>query len=184
MIAAMALLTVLSGCKGQNGKKGKENKDMKTLVVYFSATGNTRSVARKIADVTGADLEEIVPARPYSTKDLDWTNKESRSSVEMNDPEARPRIKDRIGGMRKYGTIYVGFPIWWYTAPRIIDTFMESYDLSGKTVVFFATSGGSTVTRAVGEFREKYPDIDWKPGKTLNNATKDEIREWIETISQ
>lgn len=115
----------------------------KKLVAYFSASGVTEKMAKTLAEVTGADLFEIQPAVPYTTADLDWMNKKSRSSVEMNDPTFRPAIAGKLEGMDQYDLVFVGFPIWWYVAPTIINTFLESYDFSGKTIVPFATSGGS-----------------------------------------
>lgn len=115
----------------------------KKLVAYFSAGGVTKRAAEALAQTAGADLYEIAPAIPYQREDLDWMNPKSRSTVEMKDPASRPAIATKVSGMSDYDVIYVGFPIWWYVAPTIINTFLESYDLSGKTVVLFATSGGS-----------------------------------------
>ena len=115
----------------------------KKLVAYFSASGVTAKMAKALAEVTGADLFEIQPVVPYTNADLDWMNKKSRSSVEMSDPASRPEIGNKVPDMDQYDTVFVGFPIWWYVAPTIINTFLESYDFSGKTVAAFATSGGS-----------------------------------------
>ena len=115
----------------------------KILVAYFSASGVTKGVAQRLAKAAGADLFEIRPAVPYTQADLNWTDKKSRSSVEMNDPLSRPEIAEKLPNMADYDTVFVGYPIWWYVAPHIINTFVESYDLSGKTLVAFATSGGS-----------------------------------------
>ena len=115
----------------------------KALVAYFSAEGTTTRVAKKLADAIGADLFEIAPAEPYTRKDLDWNNRSSRSSVEMADRSSRPAIASVVADMAAYDVVFVGFPIWWYREPSIIDTFMEAYDFAGKTVVPFATSGGS-----------------------------------------
>lgn len=115
----------------------------KMLVAYFSASGVTAKAAKKLAEVAGADLFEIRPAVPYTSADLNWMDKKSRSSVEMNDPAFRPAIAGKMEGMEQYDVVFVGFPIWWYVAPTIINTFLESYDFSGKTIVPFATSGGS-----------------------------------------
>ena len=113
------------------------------LVAYFSATGITAKVAESLSESIGADLYEIAPAVPYSDKDLDWTDKQSRSTIEMSDPSSRPIIMEPRDNMCDYDTIFVGFPIWWYVAPTIINTFLESYDFAGKTIIPFATSGGS-----------------------------------------
>lgn len=115
----------------------------KKLTAYFSASGVTKRYAEKIAKATGADLFEIKPKVPYTNVDLDWRNSNSRSSVEMKDPDSRLEIAEKLADMEEYDTVFVGFPIWWYVAPTIIDTFLESYDFSGKTVIPFATSGGS-----------------------------------------
>lgn len=115
----------------------------KSLVVYFSCSGVTKKTAELLSDVAGADLFEIRPEVPYTKADLDWMDKKSRSTVEMNDPSSRPAIADKVEHMEQYDTAYVGFPIWWYVAPTIINTFLESYDLTGKTIIPFATSGGS-----------------------------------------
>lgn len=116
---------------------------MKTLVAYFSASGTTKMVANRLAGAIGADLFEIEPKIPYSNQDLDWTNKNSRSSLEMNDRSSRPEVAKKVSNMEQYDKIFVGFPIWWYVAPTIVNSFLEQYDLSGKTIVPFATSGGS-----------------------------------------
>ncbi len=115
----------------------------KTLVAYFSASGVTEQLAKRLAKAIGADLHEIIPARKYTKADLDWTNKKSRSSIEMNDKKFRPAIANRVENMEQYDTVYVGFPIWWYVAPTVINTFLEQYDLTGKKIIPFATSGGS-----------------------------------------
>lgn len=116
---------------------------MKTLVAYFSASGTTKMVANRLAGAIGADIFEIEPKIPYSNQDLDWTNKNSRSSLEMNDRSSRPAVAKKVSNMEQYDKIFVGFPIWWYVAPTIVNSFLEQYDLSGKTIVPFATSGGS-----------------------------------------
>ena len=116
---------------------------MKTLVAYFSASGTTKMVANRLAGAIGADIFEIEAKIPYSNQDLDWTNKNSRSSLEMNDLSSRPEVAKKVSNMERYDKIFVGFPIWWYVAPTIINSFLEQYDLSGKTIVPFATSGGS-----------------------------------------
>ena len=152
----------------------------KTLVAYFSAGGTTARAAKALAQAAGADLYEIKPDQPYTSADLDWMDKKSRSSVEMNDGNARPAIADRVENMGDYDTVFVGFPIWWYTAPRIVNTFLESYDFTGKTVIPFATSGGSGVEKSAGDLKAKYPGISWKKGKLLGGrVTADTLRGWI-----
>ena len=150
----------------------------KILVAYFSASGVTKGVAQRLAKVAGADLFEIRPAVPYTQADLKWTDKKSRSSVEMNDPLSRPEIAEMLPNMADYDTVFVGYPIWWYVAPHIINTFVESYDLSGKTLVAFATSGGSGIGKTVEELKKLYPDANWKDGKLLNNISDKELVDW------
>lgn len=185
-LAIAAMTMVLSAC-GQNKKNEQtqntqEEKQMKTLVAFFSATGTTKALAEKVAAVTGGDLYEIKPEVPYTSADLDWTVKTSRSSVEMADKNSRPAIVKDLENASDYGTIYIGFPVWWYTAPTIINTFLETYDFSGKNVVFFATSGGSTVDKANAQFKEQYPAIKWTAGKVLNRATDEDVKAWVESL--
>ena len=142
----------------------------KTLVAYFSASGTTARAAREIADAVGADLYEIRPAEPYSSADLNWMDKKSRSTVEMNDPACRPAIAEPVRDMDQYDTVFVGFPIWWYVEPRIIDTFLERYDLSGKTVIPFATSGGSGIGKAEKSLQDHCPKAAWKKGGLVNSG--------------
>ena len=155
---------------------------MKTLVAYFSATGTTESVAKDLADVTGGTLYEIKPEVRYTDADLDWHNRNSRSSVEMMDKNSRPAIIKDLKAAGSYDCIFIGFPVWWYTAPTIINTFIEAYGFEGKTVILFATSGGSTVDKANKDFAAAYPAINWKPGKTLNGASKTSLKTWVETL--
>lgn len=142
----------------------------KTLVAYFSASGVTAKAAQKIAEAIGADLYEIRPELPYTSKDLDWMDRNSRSSVEMNDPASRPAIAQPVGNLAQYDTILVGFPIWWYVEPRIVDTFLESYDFSGKTMIPFATSGSSGIEKAQQSLEAHYPKAVWKKGRLLNRT--------------
>lgn len=142
----------------------------KTLVAYFSASGVTAKAAEKIAEAIGADLYEIRPQLPYTAKDLDWMNRNSRSSVEMNDPASRPAIAQSLDNMAQYDTILVGFPIWWYVEPRIIDTFLESYDFSGKTMIPFATSGSSGIEKAQQSLQAHCPKAVWEKGQLLNRT--------------
>lgn len=156
------------------------NEKSNKLVACFSATGNTREVAKQIAYASGADLFEITPAQPYSEADLDWRDSLSRSSVEMADKSSRPAVAFKIEKLEQYDTLFVGFPIWWYTAPTIINTFFEENDLSGKTVKLFATSGSSDITGAVRDLKAAYPDIDWAGGLLLNTPTEDDIRLFLD----
>lgn len=179
IMAIAVLATVITAC-GQNNKKSKT--EMKSLVAYFSATGTTEAVAKDLAEVTGATLYEIKPEVKYTEKDLDWTAQDSRSSIEMKDRSSRPAIVKDLKDADSYDVIFIGFPVWWYTAPTIINTFIETYGFKGKTVVFFATSGGSSIDKANAEFKAQYPEINWKAGKTLNRKSKEEIKAWAEGL--
>ena len=150
----------------------------KKLVAYFSASGTTKEAAERLAKAAGADLFEIRPAIPYTSADLNWMDKKSRSSVEMNDPDSRPEIAETMPNMADYDTVFIGFPIWWYAAPHIIHTFVESYDFSGKTLVPFATSGGSGMGKTVDELRKLCPNADWKAGKLVNGASDQALAAW------
>ena len=150
----------------------------KKLVAYFSASGTTKKAAERLAKAAGADLFEIRPAIPYTSADLNWMDKKSRSSVEMNDPDSRPEIAETVPNMADYDTVFIGFPIWWYVAPHIIHTFVESYDFSGKTLVPFATSGGSGMGKTVDELRKLCPNADWKAGKLVNGASDQALAAW------
>ena len=152
-----------------------------TLVAYFSATGVTARMAKKLAALAEADLFEIIPEEPYTKEDLDWTNKNSRSSVEMADKTSRPAIKKLVENMKQYDVICIAFPIWWYVAPHIINTFLESYDLSGKAVILFATSGGSGFGKTVEELRSSCNADVLKEGKVINSADMEqEIKEMLQ----
>jgi flavodoxin len=153
----------------------------KTLVAYFSASGVTARLAQKLAAVTDADLFEIVPETPYTAADLDWTNKASRSSVEMNDPTSRPAVASCAADLSRYDRIFVGFPIWWYTAPTIVNTFLEQYDLTGKTVVPFATSGMSPIGRSAADLRPSAKGAQVLDGRRFSADVPDaELRQWAE----
>ena len=152
----------------------------KPLVVYFSATGTTAKAARMIADVTDGVLYEIVPQQAYTSDDLDWNDRQSRSSVEMNDPASRPALKDTKVNTLDYEVVFIGYPIWWNQAPRIVNSFIESHDLKGRKLVPFATSGGSSISNSEKALRESYPDVEWGKGRLLNRAAKEEIKDWIQ----
>lgn len=155
----------------------------KILTAYFSASGVTAELARNLAEVTGADLHEIRPAELYTDADLDWTDKKSRSSVEMNDPSFRPAIANQVENMEQYDTVFVGFPIWWYVAPTIINTFLESYDFSGKTVIPFATSGSSGMGKTDSVLKKCCPEsVNWKPGRRFGKLDQAELKAWVESL--
>lgn len=147
------------------------------LVAYFSASGVTAKRAEELASVTEADLYEIAPKVKYTAEDLDWTNKDARSTIESNDPFSRPEMKEKTTDLSAYDTVYVGFPIWWYTVPHIIKTFLDNnfQGLQGKKIEFFATSGGSTIDRALRNLKEEYPELNIIGGKTLNSKVTGDI---------
>ena len=152
---------------------------MKTLVTYFSTSGTTKRVAETIATTINGDLFEIEPQVPYTDADLNWMNKKSRSSVEMADKSSRPEIKNKVENLNDYNRVIIGFPVWWYTAPTIINTFIESVDLSGKTIKAFCTSGGSGIDKCVSDLQATYPDLDFAKGiRFMGDVSK--AREWIE----
>lgn len=155
--------------------------DTKVLVAYFSATGTTKTLAEYAADAMGADLYEITPEEPYTDEDLDYGNDQSRSSLEMNDPDARPSISGSVENMEQYDIIFLGYPIWWGDAPRIIASFMESYDFSGKTVVPFCTSGGSGIGSSARNLHGLVAsDVTWLDGERLSSGSShDDMVNWI-----
>lgn len=155
----------------------------KTLVAFFSASGVTRQVARKLAAAAQADLYEIKPAVPYTQADLNWRDKSSRSSVEMQNLAIRPQLADTDAKIEQYDRILLGYPIWWYMAPTIINTFLESYDFSGKSIILFATSGGSGFGKSVKELSPSCPNATIREGRMLNgNPSEQELRQWVESL--
>lgn len=155
----------------------------KILVAYFSASGVTKNAAEKLAKTANADLFEIKPVRPYTDADLDWTDKKSRSTVEMNDLSSRPKIAKKCENMESYDVVFVGFPIWWYVEPRIIDTFLESYDFSGKTVIPFATSGSSGLGKTAENFKKILgANANVKDGKLLTRASENDVSGWVKLL--
>ena len=155
----------------------------KILVSYFSASGVTQKVAQKLAKVAGADLFEIVPKDIYTPADLDWTNSKSRSSLEMKDKNCRPAISNKIANLKDYDTIFVGFPIWWYREPSIIDTFMEMYDFSNKRIIPFATSGSSGMGQSAYNLQALAKEAKVANGKRLSSSiSEEELKEWIKGI--
>lgn len=155
----------------------------KTLVVYFSCSGVTARAAEVLAEVAGADLYEIKPEIPYMQADLNWMDKKSRSSIEMNDPACRPAIAGKVSDIDSYDTIFIGFPIWWYIAPSIINTFLEHYDFTGKTLAVFCTSGGSGLGKTEEKLKEVCPSANWAEGRLLNGTlSKDKLAAWVKSI--
>ena len=154
----------------------------KVLVAYFSATGVTARAAQNVAEATGGEVYAITPAKPYTDADLDWNDKQSRSSVEMNDPKARPALGGERLDVSEYDIVFIGYPIWWNQAPRLINTFIESHNLKGKTVIPFATSGGSTIAGSAATLKRSYSALEWKEGRLLNRADEKTLRTWIERL--
>lgn len=155
----------------------------KKLVACFSASGVTAGVAQKLAQAVGADLYEIRPKVPYTSADLNWNNKSSRSSVEMGDKSSRPELADKSAKIAEYDVVFLGFPIWWYVAPTIINTFLESYDFSGKTIILFATSGGSGFGEAVNGLKPSAPGAVIHEGKVFRRSVSvDELKKWADSL--
>lgn len=157
----------------------------KILVAYFSATGVTEELAEKLASATGADLHEIKPKTEYTSADLDWTDKDSRSSIEMKDKSFRPEITGSVANMDSYDTIFVVFPIWWYVAPTIVNTFLESYDLQGKTIIPVATSGGSGMGNTNKELAVSCKGAVLKEGKIFSKSVSEsDLKTWVDTVTE
>lgn len=154
------------------------------LVAYFSASGVTGSVAKKLAEAVNADIYEIKPRTAYTNADLNWNDSSSRSSIEMRDKSSRPELADRNAKIDGHDVIFIGFPIWWYVAPTIINTFLESYDFSGKTIILFATSGGSGFGKAVEGLQVSAPNASIREGKVFNRrVTIEELKKWADSLS-
>lgn len=164
----------------QGESESSEAQETKVLVAYFSATNTTKGVAEHIADGLQADLYEIVPEEPYTDADLNYNDNNSRTTIEMNDPGARPVISGSVENMEEYDIVFIGYPIWWAEAPRIVSTFMESYDFSGKTIVPFCTSGGSGVGSSATNLEQLTSGAQWLVGKRLNGSDSQEtVMEWV-----
>jgi flavodoxin len=178
--SVIAVTACANSTKTNNETMSSDNS--KVLVTYFSATGTTRAVAQDLAKTLNADILEIVPEQRYTNADLNWQDSLSRSSVEMHDLNSRPAIVKDIENLDNYDVVFVGFPIWWYTAPTIINTFIESYDFNGKTIIPFATSGGSTIDKSCADLKAKYPELNFKPGKLLNSYDEESLKAWAEEL--
>ena len=161
----------------------QDAQEHKILVAYFSATGTTKGVAEHIANGLNADIYEIVPEDPYTDADLNYNDNNSRTTIEMNDPNARPAISGSVENMEQYDIIFVGYPIWWGEAPRIVSTFMESYDFSGKTIVPFCTSGGSGIGSSASNLERLTSGATWLDGRRLNGSdSQDTVMEWVNSL--
>ena len=185
IILSVAVAIALCACAGNKSQQDSqqsntENMEKKTtLVAYFSATGTTKAAAEKLAQAVDADLHEIQPEQPYTDADLDWHNQQSRSSVEMKDKSSRPAIKNKVENMDQYTTVYIGYPIWWYIAPTIVNTFVEQYNLEGKTVIPFFTSGGSGAGETMKYLTPSAPKANWKEPINLTGKSKGEIEKLV-----
>lgn len=191
--AVLGLFVTLTACAKKKDVKNSvetnntpaadvSGKDGKVLVAYFSATGTTEGVAKLIAKSTGGELYKIQPEKKYTSADLDWTEKTSRCCKENDNPESRPAIVKDKDNLDAYDVIYLGYPNWWNGAPRIINTFIETYSLKGKTVIPFMTSGGSQIENSEKNLKQKYPDVNWQKGKLLNGASQKDIDDWVKNF--
>ena len=175
-----------NSAENSTDKENTDNQDVqdhKVLVAYFSATGTTKGVAEHIANGLNADIYEIVPEDPYTDADLNYNDNNSRTTIEMNDPNARPAISGSVENMEQYDIIFVGYPIWWGEAPRIVSTFMESYDFSGKTIVPFCTSGGSGIGSSASNLERLTSGATWLDGRRLNGSdSQDTVMEWVNSL--
>ena len=181
-IILLAMLTVFAASACSQSNKNNTMEKKKVLVVYFSATGNTKQTAQKLSSIMDADLCEIIPTQPYTSADLNWNNKQSRSSVEMANPQARPDIKPIDFDINNYDYIFLGYPIWWVLAPRVVNTFIESNDMTGKTIIPVATSGGGSIEESVAALQRVYQEINWQSGKLLNHLSENDIKTWCTTL--
>ena len=184
MVAGCLALCTMAACQSKTNNEQMNENTKKSLVTYFSATGITKAAAEKLAEAAGADLYEITPEAPYTSADLDWHNKQSRSSLEMSDKSSRPAVTGKVENMAQYDTVYVGFPIWWYIAPTIVNTFVEQYDLSGKTVIPFFTSGGSEAGETLQYLKPSAPNANWLEPKNMNGLGLEEMKAWVETLKK
>ena len=180
IVLSVVGLVATTGAHNKQGMNKVQNS--KTLVAYFAATGTTARAAEKVAKITGGELYAITPAQSYTPADLDWNNSQSRSSVEMNDPKLRPALQGKKENIADYDVIFIGYPIWWNLAPRIINTFIESHDLKGKTIIPFATSGSSAITGSAAALKKSYPALNWKEGRLLNRADEKSMRAWLDRL--
>ncbi len=184
IILGLIIIASVYVFNGKSMAKEDTNMDKKVLVAYFSATGTTKQVAQNLAAAINADIYEIKPKVPYTNADLDWTNKNSRSTVEMDDHNSRPEIVDDGFSTDSYDTIFLGFPIWWYIAPTVVNTFLEAHDFTNKKIILFATSGGSGFGTTVENLKKSVSaSTQIKEGKLFNNhPTKEELKKWTEGV--
>lgn len=182
VLILMSLLTFSCSSKAQKQTADTDRQsDKRILVAYFSCTGTTEKVATAIAKETGGKLYRITPATAYTSADLDWNDKASRSSVEMADEKSRPALGGETIDLKDYDVVFLGYPIWWDLCPRPVNTFLEKYDFAGKTVIPFATSGGRSITGSVKQLKKLYPKIEWKEGRLFNGGTAN-VAGWSKQI--
>ena len=179
VLAAVALVATACTQPKKSMNTAETTSQHKVLVAYFSATGTTAAVAQRLAKAAGADLYSITPAAGYTAADLDWNDKQSRSSVEMADEKSRPALGGDSINTDAYDVIYVGFPIWWDLAPRVVNTFLDAHNLKGKTIIPFATSGGSTIANSARVLKQTYPQATWREGRLLNGASDKELSDLV-----
>ena len=185
MIMAVTAVMVLCACSSKSEKnRSGEGSDSKSIICYFSASGVTAKAAQRISELTGFPIHEIVPEEKYTEADLDWRDSLSRSSVEMRDFSIRPALKDSVTDLSEYSVVFIGYPNWWNTHPTIINTFIESNDLQGKTIVPFMTSGGSNIINSEQKLREQYPDLTFGKGLLMNNVSDDDIEKWVKEVEK
>lgn len=177
---AMAVCVSLTACAQKKAEGSAASH--KVLVAYFSATGTTARAAETVARTTGGDLLAIEPTEAYTAADLDWNDDTSRSTREMKDASARPALKPTDKDLTAYDVVFVGYPIWWGEAPRVVNSFVEAHDLKGKRLVPFATSGGSGIGESVEALRKAYPGLTWTDGRLLNGADEADVRSWTESV--
>lgn len=184
LMIMMAVGLSLTSCSGKkdSAKTEQMSEGTRIAVAYFSATGTTKSAAERLAKLSGGDLIEIAPEQPYSDPDLDWRDSLSRSSIEMKDLKARPGIAGTPVSLEKYDIVLLGYPNWWNTAPRIINTFIEASFPEGKIVAPFMTSGGSDIIQSEQDLKKAYPQMKWKEGLLMNDVTDEDITTWIEKV--
>lgn len=183
MIVALTAVTGLCACSSKSKENNTEDSsESKSIICYFSASGTTAKAAQRIADITGFPVYEIVPESVYTEADLDWRDSLSRSSVEMRDFSIRPALKDSVTDLSEYSVVFIGYPNWWNTHPTIINTFIESNDLKGKTIVPFMTSGGSNIINSEQKLREQYPDLTFAKGLLMNDVTDKDIEKWVKEV--
>lgn len=182
LLILLSVIGMTTATYAQQHDMNSKQSNHRILVAYFSATGTTARAAEKVANATGGELYAITPAQPYTDADLDWHDKQSRSSVEMNNPKSRPALGGKRLAVSDYDVVFIGYPIWWDLAPKIINTFIENHDLKGKAVIPFATSGGSSLANSAATLKHTYPVLNWKEGRLLNRADEKTIRMWTDKL--